>query len=179
MKGRFGIEPVAKIGIYHKTSPASCLNRLRSRRLQMVPVGGIRPDYLEPVEQADESRVHGLCAGRFLGSRTGRSLYGDARRNASSCGNGTQDLHHPRWRAARTLRSPDAGRIPAIKPFCVSHRASGNMSRSVRTYHMQDRPYAPASPARTSAQLRTRELLPYKVHASAMQHPYCVCALRR
>ena len=44
MKGRFRVEPVAKTGIYHKRSPASSLNRLRTRDLARMTAFSERPN---------------------------------------------------------------------------------------------------------------------------------------
>jgi hypothetical protein len=69
MKGRFRIEPVAKTGIYHKRSPASSLNRLRTRDLAKIlgHLSGRLAIDPEPAERLPGGRVEvGLHDGQQL-----------------------------------------------------------------------------------------------------------------
>lgn len=73
-------------------APEPALDHGQVDALQPVPVGGIRPGGLEPVEQANRGRVHERIPGRVLRSRLEGLCYPQARGKGSALRDGNEGI---------------------------------------------------------------------------------------
>src|SRR5262249_23024137 len=72
-KGRFRVEPVAKTGIYPKRSPASSLNRLRTRDLARMTAFSVRPNSSATRPAGTPSTPNRWNASQVFGLKSGRT----------------------------------------------------------------------------------------------------------